>query len=83
MNKKTDGIKSDADKPPRKHNPKWKDRTSATRTLKRYAELQAAAELNGFDRWSTMLTYIKNQATEGRVVVVKSVYKSYKEIKSR
>ncbi len=69
----SDGNKGEAVRPPRKHNPKWKDHTRAARTLKRYAELQTAAELNGFDRWSTMLTYIKNQAADGRVVVLKSL----------
>lgn len=53
----------------RKHDPKWKDSTRTARSDKRKAELQAAAELNGFETWSGMMTYIKNKALEGQAVV--------------
>ena len=56
---------------PRKHNPAWKDNTRTARSDKRKAELQAAAELNGFEPWSGMMTYIKNEALKGRAVVSK------------
>ena len=62
--------KKGAGKPaPRKHDPKWKDTTRTARSDKRKAELQAAAELNGFETWSGMMTYIKNKALEGQAVV--------------
>jgi hypothetical protein len=57
-------------KAPRKHDPKWKDTTRTARSDKRKAELQAAAELNGFETWSGMMTYIKNKALEGQAVVM-------------
>jgi hypothetical protein len=55
----------------RKYNPDWKDNTRTARSDKRKAELQAAAELNGFETWSSMMTYIKNQALQGRRTVNK------------
>lgn len=58
-------------KAPRKHDPRWKDNTITARSDKRKAELQAAAELNGFETWSGMMTFIKNQALAGRAVVSK------------
>ena len=62
--------KQGAGKPaPRKHNPAWKDSTITARSDKRKAEMQAAAELNGFETWSGMMTYIKNEALKGRAVV--------------
>jgi hypothetical protein len=54
---------------PRKHDPKWKDSTRTARSDKRKSELQAAAELNGFETWSGMMTYIKNKALHGKVTV--------------
>ena len=56
-------------KAPRKHDPRWKDNTITARSDKRKAEMQAAAELNGFETWSGMMTYIKNKALEGKAVV--------------
>lgn len=56
-------------KAPRKHDPKWKDNTRTARSDKRKAELTAAAVLNGFEKWSSMLTYIKNEALKGRAVI--------------
>lgn len=58
-------------KAPRKHNPKWQDHTRTARSDKRKEEMQAAAELNGFETWSGMMTYIKNKALEGQAVVSK------------
>lgn len=54
---------------PRKHQAHWKDNTITARSDKRKAEMQAAAELNGFETWSGMMTYIKNKALEGQAVV--------------
>jgi hypothetical protein len=34
-------------------------------------ELTAAAKLNGFPKWSTMMTHIKNAAKQGRATVSK------------
>ncbi len=45
------------------------DTTSTRRSDKRKAEMQAAAVLNGFETWSGMMTFIKNQALEGKAVV--------------
>jgi len=56
-------------KTPRTHQAHWKDNTITARSDKRKAQLRMAAELNGFDKWSTMLTYIKNQALDGKAVV--------------
>lgn len=53
----------------RKHNPKWKDNTRTARSNKRKAELQLAAELNGFETWSGMMTFIKNSALRGERVI--------------
>lgn len=53
----------------RKHDPKWKDSTRSVRSKKRILELQAAAVLNGFETWSGMMTYIKNEALKGKAVV--------------
>jgi hypothetical protein len=62
--------KQGAGKPaPRKRNPIWKDNTITARSDKRKAEMQAAAILNGFENWSSMMTYIKNKALEGKVVI--------------
>lgn len=47
-------------KKPRKHNPAWKDRTRTARSDKRKAELQAAAERDGFANWSEAMTAWKN-----------------------
>ena len=57
-------------KAPRKHNPEWADNTRKQRQDKRKAELTEAAIINGFETWSGMLTYIKEQAKRGRVVVI-------------
>jgi len=62
-------VKKMSGKAPRKHNPNWADNTINARSDKRKSELQAAAELNGFEKWSTMMTYIKNEALAGRAVV--------------
>lgn len=56
-------------KAPRTHQAHWHDNTINARSDKRKAEMQAAAELNGFEKWSTMMTYIKNQALDGKAVV--------------
>ena len=64
--------KKGAGKPaPRKHDPKWKDTTRTARSDKKVREWQMAAELNGFETWSGMMTYIKNEALKGRAVVSK------------
>ena len=55
----------------RKHNPMWKDTTRTARSDKRKAELQTAAELNGFATWSGMMTYVKNEAKKGKAVIKK------------
>lgn len=62
-------VKKGGEKSPRKHQAHWKDNTITARSDKRKAELQAAAELNGFETWSGMMTYIKNKALEGQAVV--------------
>ena len=36
---------------------------------RRRAELLQAARLNGFDKWSTLATFVKKEAKEGRRVV--------------
>jgi len=59
-------------KAPRKHDPKWKDTTRTVRSDKKVREWQMAAELNGFETWSGMMTYIKNQALQGKVTVNKN-----------
>ena len=65
--------KNGAGKPaPRKHQAHWKDNTITARSDKRKSELQAAAELNGFETWSGMMTFIKNQALLGKAVVSKN-----------
>ena len=56
-------------KAPRTHDPKWKDATRTARSSKRKAEMQAAAQLNGFETWSGMMTYIKNMALQGSKTV--------------
>lgn len=69
---KVKNKKQGAGKPaPRKHNPAWKDNTITARSDKRKSELQAAAELNGFETWSGMMTYIKNMALQGKATVSK------------
>lgn len=55
----------------RKHQAHWKDNTITARSDKRKAQLQAAAELNGFETWSGMMTYIKNMALQGKATVSK------------
>jgi hypothetical protein len=65
MAKETKGSR----KAPRTHQKHWQDNTITARSDKRKAQLRMAAELNGFDKWSTMLTYIKNQALDGKAVV--------------
>lgn len=57
------------DKSPRKHQKHWKDTTRNTRTNKRKAELQAAAERDGFSSWSQAITAWKN----GGYVLVKAI----------
>jgi hypothetical protein len=42
---------------------------NAEKSRKRRAELEQAAALNGFDNWSAMLTYIKNEAKDGYAAV--------------
>ena len=59
-------------KAPRIHQAHWKDNTITARSDKRKAEMQAAAALNGFETWSGMMTYIKNQALQGKVTVNKN-----------
>jgi hypothetical protein len=54
-------------KPSRKHDPNWKDNTRNQRSNKRKAELQAAAERDGFATWSEAMTAWKN----GNAVLVK------------
>lgn len=51
----------------RVHNPNWKDGTRTARSDKRKAELQAAAERDGFSSWSEAITAWKN----GEAVLVK------------
>lgn len=46
--------------------------TSTRRSDKRKAEMQAAAVLNGFETWSGMMTFIKNEALKGNAVVIKN-----------
>lgn len=58
-------------KAPRTHQAHWKDTTITARSDKRKSEMQAAAALNGFETWSGMMTYIKNEALKGRAVVIK------------
>lgn len=67
MAKQTKGSR----KAPRTHQAHWKDNTITARSDKRKAEMQAAARLNGFETWSGMMTYIKNMAMQGVVVVNK------------
>lgn len=64
-------TKKGSRKAPRTHQSHWKDSTITARSDKRKSEMQAAAELNGFETWSGMMTYIKNKALEGRAVVSK------------
>lgn len=45
---------------PRKHNPKWQDHTRNQRSDKRKAEMQAAAQRDGFATWSEAITAWKN-----------------------
>ena len=45
------------------------DTTQSRRQAKRISELKYAAELNGFETWSAMITYVKNQALLGVPVV--------------
>ena len=47
------------------------DTTSTKRSDKRKAEMQSAAVLNGFETWSGMMTYIKNEALKSQAVVSK------------
>lgn len=65
-------TKKGSRKAPRKHDPKWKDTTRTARSDKKVREWQMAAELNGFETWSGMMTYIKNQALQGKVTVNKN-----------
>ena len=46
------------------------DTTQKRRQDKRKADMQAAAILNGFETWSAMMTFIKNQALEGKRAVM-------------
>lgn len=50
---------------------KFKAKSSTERGDKRKSDMQAAAILNGFENWSAMMTYIKNQALAGRAVINK------------
>lgn len=52
----------------RKHDPRWKDNTSTKRSDKRKAELQAAAERDGFSNWSEAITAWK----KGDYILVKA-----------
>ena len=62
--KKHGGAKQGAGKPAPKG-----DTTSTRRSDKRKAEMQASAILNGFETWSGMMTFIKNEALKGRAVI--------------
>lgn len=55
-------------KAPRKHDPRWKDSTRTQRSDKRKAELQAAAERDGFETYSEAMTAWKN----GNAVLVRT-----------
>jgi hypothetical protein len=48
------------DKKKRIHNPDWHDNTRTERANRRKAELQAAAERDGFENWSQAMTAWKN-----------------------
>lgn len=69
MQNKAAKTKAAKPKAPRKHDPKWKDNTRTARSEKKVREWQMAAELNGFETWSGMMTYIKNEALKGIAVV--------------
>jgi len=43
------------------------------KSRRRREQLQYGAELNGFETWSEMMTYIKNEAQAGRKTVRKSI----------
>jgi hypothetical protein len=58
-------------KKPRKHDPNWKDNTRNQRSDKRKAELQKAAERDGFGTWSEAITAWKN----GLYILVKNIRK--------
>ena len=61
--------KQGAGKPaPRTHQAHWKDNTVTARSDKRKAELQAAAERDGFASWSEAITAWKN----GEYILVKA-----------
>ncbi len=62
-------TKKGSRKAPRTHKKEWKDTTRTARSEKKVREWQLAAELNGFETWSGMMTYIKNEALKGRAVV--------------
>jgi hypothetical protein len=54
-------------KKPRKHKSEWKDNTRAARQSKRRAELEAAAQRDGFTSASAAITAWKN----GEAVLVR------------
>ena len=49
-----------SDKPPRKHNPAWKDATSTERSRKRREALDAIAQAVGYETWRKLETAILN-----------------------
>lgn len=61
-------TKKGSRKAPRKHDPRWKDNTRTQRSDKRKAELQAAAERDGFETYSEAMTAWKN----GNAVLVRT-----------
>jgi hypothetical protein len=53
--------------PKRRHNPAWKDNTRTRRSDKRRAELEAAAQRDGFESASAAMTAWK----KGEAILVK------------
>ena len=60
-------VKKGGEKSHRKHQAHWKDSTRTARSNKRKAEMQDAAERDGFATWSEAITAWKN----GEAVLVK------------
>jgi hypothetical protein len=52
-----------SDKPTRRHNPDWKDATSAQRQAARLAKLDLAAQAAGYATWRKLETAVVNGAT--------------------
>jgi hypothetical protein len=52
-----------SDKPTRRHNPDWKDATSATRQAARLAKLDLAAQAAGYATWRKLETAVVNGAS--------------------